>query len=82
VRVTVKLFASLGRHLPRGAVQNAAEIEVPDGASPRDIIALLAVPPEHCHLVLRNGRHLDEQGRGAALSEGDTLAIWPPVAGG
>jgi len=41
------------------------------------------VPAEHCHLVLVNGVFISPSERGSRrLSEGDHLAIWPPVAGG
>lgn len=41
------------------------------------------VPREDVHLVLVNGNYLDEGQRAThVLTKGDTLAIWPPVAGG
>jgi len=41
------------------------------------------VPREEVHLVLVNGTYLDVRQRSThVLSTGDTLAIWPPVAGG
>lgn len=33
MNVTLKLFASLGVHLPVGAERNQAEVEVPDGTT-------------------------------------------------
>jgi len=42
------------------------------------------VPRELAHLVLVNGHFVCDTDRDQAgqLKEGDTLAIWPPVAGG
>ncbi len=41
------------------------------------------VPRKDVHLVLVNGTYLDECQRSTrVLTAGDTLAIWPPVAGG
>lgn len=83
MRVTVKLFALLSRYLPPGAKDHAVELEVADGATPGGVIDSLNVPRGHCHLVLVNGLYtppgsVDE----VRLSDGDALAIWPPIAGG
>ncbi len=83
MRVTVKLFALLGRHLPADARSNQAQLDVPEGATPADVFQQLGVPPGNCHLVLINGVYVEPGERTTrALSEGDTLAAWPPIAGG
>lgn len=83
MKVKVKLFAMLDRYLPRGATDNEAEIEIADGGTAEDVIALLNMPPEMCHLVLVNGSYLSADERGSrALTPTDVLAIWPPIAGG
>lgn len=83
MRITVKLFASLAEYLPAGAQRNATEIEVPDGASVQDILERLDVPEEKTHLVVCNGVYVPHSLRTSeTLSAGDTLALWPPVAGG
>lgn len=83
MKVTVKLFALLGRYLPDGAADNAAELDVGDGATPADVIRRLNVPEGHCHLVLINGHFVPPGERDRVrLSGSDVLAIWPPVAGG
>lgn len=83
MRVTLKLYASLAVHLPAGADRNAAQIEVSGDATVRGVLDAWNVPPEQCHLVLVNGVFLPPAARsGRRLSEGDVLAVWPPVAGG
>lgn len=83
MKVTVKLFALLGQYLPDGAEDNAAEIEVADGATPSDVIRRLALPRQYCHLVLLNGLYLTPGERDTRpLNPDDALAIWPPIAGG
>ena len=83
MKVTIKLFALLGQYLPDGAADNAAEIEVADGATASDVIRRLNLPREYCHLVLVNGLYVAPADRDAGvLSDGDVLAVWPPVAGG
>ncbi len=83
-RITLKLYANLGELLPPGAHENAAEVEVPDNATLNGIIDRFRVPRELAHLVLINGNFVCAEDRDVPgrLREGDTLAIWPPVAGG
>lgn len=83
MQVTVKLFASLSTYLPAGAVDHAAVLEIADSPTPARIIADLGVPRQHCHLVLINGEYVQPGERDTrTLRDGDTLAIWPPIAGG
>lgn len=83
MKVTVKLFALLDKYLPAGARENQAEIEMDEGATAANVIAKLKLPPELCHLVLINGNYLQPDERESrSLTSTDTLAIWPPIAGG
>jgi molybdopterin converting factor small subunit len=84
MQITLKLYATLTDLLPPGARQNRAEIEVDDDVTLNEIIDRFRVPRELAHLVLLNGVFIcdtDRDQRGV-LKAGDTLAIWPPVAGG
>jgi molybdopterin converting factor small subunit len=84
VKITLKLFATLGDHLPPGSHENAAQIELPDDATPNQVIDRYGVPREMAHLVMVNGVYVDPAHRddGCRLGDGDVLAVWPPVAGG
>lgn len=81
---TVKLYASLGDYLPPEANKNTVRITLPnDGVTVAAILADLKVPMEQCHLVLINGHFVPPGSRGSrSVEDGDTLAVWPPVAGG
>jgi len=84
MKITFKLFATLGDLLPANAVRNIASIDIEPDVSLNDIIDRYNVPRELAHLVLINGVFVcdtdrDQKGQ---LKEGDVLAIWPPVAGG
>ena len=82
-KVTLKLFALLGRYLPPGAVANAAALEVSDGASIADLITQCGLDQKDCHLVLLNGNFVAAESRAATpLAEGDVVSIWPPIGGG
>ena len=84
VAITLKLYATLQHLLPAGTKRNAAEVQIPAGASLNDVIDAWKVPRELAHLVLVNGVFVCDADRDApgSLEPGDTLAIWPPVAGG
>ena len=82
MKVQLKLFATLSTYLPPGAEKNAVTLSVEPGLTIHQLIDRYQVPREQVHLVLLNGHFVAESDRDAALSEGDALAIWPPVAGG
>ncbi len=83
MKITLKLFATLGDYLPANAFENAASIDVDGRVTPNSLIDKYRVPRELAHLVLINGVYCAQPERDSAvLNEGDTLAIWPPVAGG
>ncbi len=83
MQITVKLFASLAQWLPNGARDNAVQLTVDNATSAAEVLSHLNVPKEHCHLVLVNGLYVAPSDRANhRLSDGDTVAAWPPVAGG
>ena len=83
MKVTLKLYASLGAFLPPGAERNAIQLDVPDGATVGAVLERHKVPRESCHLILVNGAFSPPAtADGKMLSDGDTVAVWPPVAGG
>lgn len=85
MKITFKLFASLTDYLPanRERGSNFVDIDVPEGASIGEVVAPFGLPQKLVHLVLVNGVYVAPDERGTRrLSEGDVLAIWPPIAGG
>jgi sulfur carrier protein ThiS len=83
MKVTVKLYASLGEFLPPGAVNHAAVVDAEEGATVEAFLRALGVPGEMTHLVLVNGVYVAPAQRASrCLCDGDVLACWPPVAGG
>jgi len=81
--ITLKLYATLSSCLPETAKKNEIQLKVEEGTSVMDILNQYQVPKESCHLILINGNYTPLLGADAKiLNDGDTLAIWPPVAGG
>ncbi len=83
MKITVKTTGLLGQYLPPGADRDMAEIEVAPDATPADVIKLLGMPPESPYLVVLNGASVARREHGSrTLSDGDVLAIMPPLRGG
>lgn len=84
MKITFKLYASLTEYLPpaqRNA--NQMQLEVAPEASIAQVIEPFQLPMKLVHLVLINGRYVPPEERASrTLQDGDTLAIWPPIAGG
>lgn len=83
MRITFKLYASLADFLPAGSEKHTIKIDIPDTSTPNELIDRYKVPRDMAHLVLLNGIYLKLEDRDRnIIKDGDTLAIWPPVAGG
>ncbi|MBN1659632.1 MAG: MoaD/ThiS family protein [Anaerolineae bacterium] len=81
MKVRLKLFGTLDRHLPPGSHGSACDLEVETGVLAHDLLAGLGVPvgePGEV-VVLINGHHCP---RDCALKEGDALSAFPAMAGG
>ena len=84
MRITFKLFAMLQDYLPAEAKKtNALALDLDDGTTVAQVVERYALPPRLVHLVLIDGSFVAPGDRaGRVLKDGETLAIWPPVAGG
>lgn len=81
--LTFKLYASLGQYLPSGAVDNKARIELAQDETLSELIERFNLPSRLVHLVLIDGVYITPEDRPErVLKDGETVAIWPPVAGG
>jgi sulfur carrier protein ThiS len=88
VQITFKLFAMLADHLPaqldgHSREGNALRLDVPEGITVQQVIDRFSLPAKLVHLVLIDGRYVEPSARTLrVLTEGETLAVWPPIAGG
>ncbi len=83
MQITLKLYATLSEYLPAGAQEHRTTLDIADEETAYGVIERYHIPRERAHLILLNGVYLTpEQREQPAFKEGDTLAIWPPVAGG
>lgn len=83
MEITFKLYATLGKYLPEKTEKHGVKLNVDSNESPQEILDRFNVPRNLSHLVLVNGVYLSHEEREkSVLKDGDTLAVWPPVAGG
>jgi len=79
MKITVKLFATFRDFLPKDAVNAAFGIEVEQEPTVQELIKTLNLPRDIPKIVLINGRQTEED---ITLHDGDTVSIFPPLAGG
>jgi sulfur carrier protein ThiS len=84
MKLTFKLFALLQDYLPAEARQtNALRLDLDEGSTVQQVIERFGLPQKMCHLVLVDGSFVPPAERATRmLKDGETLAIWPPIAGG
>jgi len=74
MKVEIKLFASLQKFMP-----NAEKVELDKNCTVLDLLEKIGINSSEVAITLINGRHVDLDQR---LHEGETVAIFPPIAGG
>ena len=79
MQVSIKLFATLRKKLPKGSLGKAT-LDLTDQATINDLIHQLDIPLDLAQMVLVNGEQTREFDQ--ALTDGDQVSIFPPVAGG
>jgi len=79
MKVHVSLFATLSQYQPDGkGGRSPREFDLSEGTTIAEVIESLHLPDEP-RVVFVNGRHAPDE---HVLSDGERLAIFPPVAGG
>ncbi len=84
MRIQVRLFANLRDRFPNDD-RGRGEIELDERATLADLIERLEIPDSLAQMVLIDGlqepRSHEERAR-RTLKDGQTVSIFPPVAGG
>ena len=79
MRIKVKVFATLGRHVAGRMPGDPFDAELPDGATLADLLRQLGVPQDEVKVAFVNARArpLDWH-----LQAEDEVGVFPPIAGG
>jgi len=79
IKVEVRLYATLRRYAPQLKIGEALELDFKEGSMVKHIYERLNMRIEEVKRVIVNGIARDND---YVLSNGDRVAIFPPVAGG
>ena len=79
MKISVKLFASLGDFAPGGESAKPFTCEIDAGMSLIGLIHQLDIPADEAKLLFVNGR---TRKRDYVLQPGDEVGIFPPIGGG
>lgn len=78
--IEVKVFSSLRHYLPDSEKQTGKDKwDVPEGATPGQVIEILNIPEEEVRMLLINGR---KSGMDRILNVGDIVHLFPLMSGG
>lgn len=79
MNVEVVCFGILREHLPDDARGNRTHLDIPAGATPREVARVLHVSDRQVFAILVNGERAQPAQR---LEEGDEVTLMPPFSGG
>ncbi|MBC7232315.1 MAG: MoaD/ThiS family protein [Chloroflexi bacterium] len=79
MRITVKLYATLRRFKPDLPPGAGFSVDVPLDATVSQVVEQLGIPDGVALVPMVNN---EVKGLDHVLAEGDTLSLFPPVAGG
>jgi len=78
MQIKIQLFATLQSYLVQGS-KGTQVLNVPEGASVLQVLNQLKIPKEIPKIILINGLQKKVED---VLREGDTVSVFPPIAGG
>lgn len=81
MKIEVRLFATLRQHLPQASTGGKVALEIEDGLPVVGLIQKLGIDPTLAPLILVNGVDI-ERDQDRVLQDGDTVSMFPPLAGG
>ena len=79
INVEVRLYATFRKYYPKAKKSGAIKLSIRNGVTLQQLYARLNIPLEEVKIVMVNGR---AQNHSYAFSDGDRIAIFPPVGGG
>ncbi|MCX5894818.1 MAG: MoaD/ThiS family protein [Proteobacteria bacterium] len=79
MKIKLKLFATFREFLPEGTDGHSCALDLNDGTKVDAVINQIRLPGDVPKIILVNGIQKNAQ---EVLKDGDTLSIFPPIAGG
>ena len=81
MRVYIKLFSSLKKHLPHNSQSNIFAIEIKRGSRIVDVVDQIGIEREKTKIFLLNGRKASIKDQ-KELHDDDVVTIFPRMVGG
>jgi len=78
MKVKLKLFATLRKHIEENDT-GTCELDLTESTSVQEVLDLMKIPNNIPKIILINGMQKRAED---ALQDGDTLSVFPPIAGG
>ena len=75
----VKLYGTLGQRFPDYRPSQGMEVEIPDGATAKDLLALLEIPESQRAVVIAKGRIIKADDR---MRRGVPVSVFQAIHGG
>ena len=84
MEINLKLFMRFKRYLPEGSTDGKATITINEGSTFQDLLQKIGMPDAEDKIIVINGISHKQSAKVNAqvLQKGDTVAIFPPIAGG
>ena len=79
MKVTVKLYGTLSLHIPGYKPSQGIEVEIPDGATVKDLLAHLKIFETRGAAVISSGRLLKLDDK---MQDGSSLDVFQSIQGG
>lgn len=78
MKITIKLFATLRQYIDESK-KGTSSLEMPENTKVREVLEQLKIPQDIPKIILVNAKQKTVE---EVLYEGDTLSVFPPIAGG
>jgi molybdopterin converting factor small subunit len=78
MKVKLKLFATLRKHITENDT-GTCELDLTESTSVQEVLDLMKIPNNIPKIILINGMQKRAED---TLQNGDTLSVFPPIAGG
>ena len=84
MQIELKLFMRFKDYLPEGGTNGIAQHEIKEGSTFKDLLNDIEMPIEEDKIIVVNGisHKQGEEANALQLKNNDTVAIFPPIAGG
>jgi sulfur carrier protein ThiS len=79
MKVRVKLYGTLSQRFPGYQPSQGIEVEIPDGGTARDLLALLEIPESQGAVIVAEGRVLKTDDR---IQRGVPVSVLQVIYGG